>query len=231
MPDIGRAAAIACLASFSAAGIVSAADRYSAIDPAASALVPAGVAATAARVGAEQALTNGDIASASALAQRAVRASPADGEALALLGRVHLSSGDARGAEAAFAQAANAGWRQPATQAYAFERALALGRADRAALHLDALLRTLPGDARVRAGIDRLLAADGGADALFQRLEYRPRWRSALLGETARIDAAALVRRSDVVSRALRLGFLTCSETRVFRSQAGARGIASEGCP
>ncbi len=179
---------------------------------------------------ADTALERGKVTTALAHAALAVRQSPMDAAAVDLLGEAQLAAGEQDAAFGTFAIGQQFGWRGAVGQAYQFEQAIAGGNARRAALHLDALLRLRAGDAALHSAIDRLLEQDGGHAALAERLSYRPRWRSAVLGGLDGLSQPALERRAMLVVEAIEAGAIRCTESRFFVTHAEARGLAIQRC-
>lgn len=120
-------------------------------------------------------LRQGKINDAEGLAAEAVTRSPLDPTTLSTLAQVR----DARGgpSEGAWQTAALLGWREPATQFWAVQRAFRTGQPEIAALRTDALLRT----SEPPAEFLRLARAAAAQDAkyraaLVDRLKLEPAW-------------------------------------------------------
>ncbi len=174
-------------------------DRASARQPALARYVPGFLAAEAHRSQAAAALLAGDKPLAMAAAARAVQADPIDPRSTALLGATQLAADQRVKADKSFRVAARFGWRDPLTQLYFMNIALAAGQPRLAVLRLDAVLRQAP-DFPVR---DMLLAqfeaSPQGRAALAERLALRPAWTKAYLQHTASLDLPTLRNRADVV--------------------------------
>ncbi|MGH6785206.1 MAG: hypothetical protein ACREBO_00090 [Novosphingobium sp.] len=185
-------------------------DRISRLSPGAARLVPGVFRAEADRTDATIALTRQQAARARRLAEMAVRGDPTDARGAGLLGAARRAGGDLRGAERAFRIAARFGWRDPLTQAYWYDEALARGDFDLAALRLDALLRSGSSTLSQEALVAPIQQSRFGRDALARRLALNPVWAERYLGPDADLERDPLLLRAEVVTAA---GSLGCNRT------------------
>lgn len=137
-------------------------------------------------------------------ARRLVAADPFEPHASSLLGTALSESGDVAGAEQAFSLARDLGWRDPATQTFWAARELTYRNYDRAAEHLDALLRQHPDLLERQSLLDPFERDPAARSALARLMDPASEWvrrysldwtglrvqrmvqRGAMLGELAR---------------------------------------------
>lgn len=207
-------------------------DRLSAREPAVAAAVPAPFRNHAERVEAMLDLAGRRSAHAQQPAAAAIAASPADASRLGLWATSRLAAGDAQGAREGFVLAARGGWRDPLTQAYWLEAALAAGEWDRAAERLDALLRADPEMPGRDGLVGRFEGKAEGRAALANRLAQDPIWSGYVLRGTRGLDDEALERRAATVIAAAGSGRkLGCSKVGPLVQQLvdAGRGDAARG--
>lgn len=197
---IPRLATLGGILAFGLLALGNGLDRAAALNPGLARFVPEFLSAEAARSQSAQALQNGDTKPAIAEAERAVRADPVDPRSTALLGAGQLAARQSVRADAAFRIAARFGWRDPLTQLYFMNAALAAGQPRLAAMRLDAILRQAP-DFPVR---DMLLAqfeaSPAGRAALAERLASRPPWTFAFLNHASEVQLPSLRARAEIVA-------------------------------
>lgn len=143
-------------------------------------------------------------------AESMVRNDPLGHDSAGLLGVARLARGDAAGADAAFRVSAQVGWREPATQVYWFQTALAAGDYSLAALRFSAVARQWPGAPAVDDMASRLQATGAGEAALVARLASGEPWLPLFVLPGPDERPERLAARSDVLIKAassgLRLG-------------------------
>jgi hypothetical protein len=136
----------------------------------------------------------------------ALRADPVEPGSAALYGTALLARGDRRQADRAFRVAARFGWREPLTQLYWLETAMAAGDMPAAVLRFDVLARQYPQAPAMAQAAARLEASEAGRAGLAARIAQGANWARAY----AQIDGAAgaerVLARSEVLLGAARLG-------------------------
>ena len=151
---------------------------------------------------AEQELAAGKLDQAQATARHLLAVEPLEGRGFRLLAEVAAKQGDLKQAEALYEIAARRSPRDVRTRAWLIEHSLVAGDFPVALQHVDALLRTSPGQGSVLMPLLAKLAADPAfANALAHTLAARPSWRSAML---ATLQQAEDPRSADQVQSALR---------------------------
>lgn len=202
----GRATTIAALSAGLVVTLFSTADRVGLPVPAAGPYVGASRAR-----GEALALAQANPASpaAAAAAAEAVALNPVGRGALSLLASLRAASGDGPGAGAAFAASARGGWRDPLTQAWALEQALATGDTTVAVDRVEALLRTVgDGNAGELPAALTAIARNPAARAAFaRRLGSNPPWGAALFRNMTTDVPDAVAARLDLASAAAASGW------------------------
>lgn len=188
------------IAAYAALVLVSGLDRASASSPALAAFVPAPFAAQAQRSAAQQALQDAQHAPALAAATRAVIADPIDPRSAALLGAAQLADQQRVKADRSFRVAAQFGWRDPLTQLYFMNAALAGGQPRLAALRLDAILRQSPDFPLRNTLLAQFEGTAEGRTALAERLALRPAWSFAYMNHIGLLELPTLRNRAAVVA-------------------------------
>lgn len=233
-----RAAIGGGLLLYAALATASAFDRSARKFPGLADWVPAGLQAAAPSARARQFIEAGLPAPALDPARAALRADPVDPASTALYGTALLARGVQRSADDAFRVGARLGWREPLTQLYWMETALAANDARAAVLRFDALARQYPEAPAMAQASARLEASEAGRAALAARMAQGTNWA----GSYAQIDGSAgadqVVARGDVLAAAARLGLkLGCEPiariTRALAEVDPQRGAAlwREHCP
>ncbi|MCA1661542.1 MAG: hypothetical protein LC648_05065 [Novosphingobium sp.] len=227
---LGAAAAsmAAALAAYAAFG--SGLDRISRGDPQAAPRVPDDFRSNAWRSLSARALAERRLAEATAAAEAAVAADPADPAAASALGLARLNAGDGAGAEAAFRVAGRLGWRDLPTQIYWLGVAAEVGDHAAAAERADAILRqnvALLEQPRLLAALE---ATPGGRRALAARLATRPPWFAEYLDRTFTLSPDDLAARARVLEEpALRAAAIACGEVRGLGRALVERDRAAQG--
>lgn len=194
-----RLVILAGVAAYVAVALGSGLDRLAVQYPALVRYVPHPLAAAALRARAAEILHGRNGREAIAAARAAVMADPADHRSAALLGAAYLAAGMQVPADRAFRTAARFGWRDPLTQLYLMEQALAVGATELAALRLDAVLRQNPHLPLRDMVLAKFEATDHGRTALAHRLALRPAWANQFMGHGGPLPAAVLRGRADVL--------------------------------
>lgn len=197
LPGLARLGAVLA---FAALALGSGLDRASAKDPRLARYVPGFLASEALRVEATQFLQAGDSGKTIAFAKQAVLADPIHPRSTALLGAGHLAARQNVLAERDFRIAARFGWRDPLTQIYFMNAALAGGQPRLAALRLDAVLRQAPNLPVREMLLAQFEASEAGRAALAERLLLRPAWTSAFLGDHNILTPEVLEKRAAIVA-------------------------------
>ncbi len=171
-----RPVLLAAVAGYGLLAALSGADRMSAAHPRIADRVPQWLAGNASAVRSQIALQRGRTTAALTQAEAAVSSAPVEPRSTALLGAARLIAGDAKGAEQAFRVAGQFGWREPLTQLYWYQSALALREYTVASQRLDALLRQNPALLADRRLLDPMERTAQGQQALLDRMAARPGW-------------------------------------------------------
>jgi hypothetical protein len=216
MPVIGRrlAGAMAGLVGigYAVLAVGSGLDRLSQTRPELASKVPAPFRSQALRQQARALLTAGKAPAALPLSAAAVANAPLEPESTALLGMARYLQGERNAAESAFRIAGQLGWREPLTQAYWLERAIAAGDDRVAALRIDALLRQHPQLLSDRRLLDPIETRPSGRAALAERLLARPRWLASYVTGLGKVPRQVLVLRAGVLGElAARKAILGCA--------------------
>lgn len=133
-------------------------------------------------------------------ARQAVASDPIDPKSPALLGASLLLQGRDGQAERAFRVAGQMGWREPLTQLYWMNVALAQGQPNVAAMRLDAVLRVYPALPNRDALLAQFEQPGPLQSALVARLAGRPPWAVSYANDVEGVSDAALSARAEVVS-------------------------------
>lgn len=150
---------------------------------------------------AETQLRRGELAAAEATARRLLAVEPLEGRGFRVLAAAAQQQGRADEALALYGIAVRRSPRDTAARAWLIERYLLAGDYRNALVHIDALLRTSPGQGTTLLPLLVQLSADPRfASALADVLVRRPTWRAGLLGQLA---TAADPRAGDQVMSAL----------------------------
>lgn len=193
-----------------ALAIPAALDRASADRPELARFVPAAFQREVLAGQARQLRDAGIPGSALSQAEQLLRNDPLGADSAGLLGVARLARGDAAAADAAFRVSARVGWREPATQVYWFQTALAGGDYSLAALRFSAVARQWPSASAIDDMASSLQATPPGEAALIARLTSGEPWVPSFVLPGANEPAERLAARSDVLIKAadkgLRLG-------------------------
>lgn len=201
-------------------------DRMSGVSPSLERLVPGPFRSNAHLAHAALALSRGNHIEAESSARKAISAAPASHRASAQLGAAQLFRGRNAEAQKSFRAAALFGWRDPLTQAYWFNVAMAGGDLPRAAERLDALLRVNPAMAETRAAVILLENTAAGRGAIAARAAHEPDWLTSLLNTSRGLPDGALLRRADTIDRiAARSGPLGCKRVSYLAMAMLDRGM------
>ena len=177
------------------------ADRWADKDPARALQWRAGHPLALRRL-AEQQLAAGQVDAAQATARHLLSVEPLEGRGFRLLAEAAAQQGDLAQAQALYEIAARRSPRDVRTRAWLIEHSLVAGDFPAALQHVDALLRTSPGQGGVLMPLLAKLAADPAfANALAHTLASRPPWRGSML---ATLQQAEDPRSADQVLSALR---------------------------
>ena len=151
---------------------------------------------------AEQQLAAGNMEDARVTARHLLRVEPLEGQGFRLLAEAAARQGDLAQARALYGIAARRSPRDVRTRAWLIEHSLVAGDYPAAMQHVDALLRTSPGQGGVLMPLLAKMAADPAfARALANTLASRPPWRGGML---ATLQQAEDPRSADQVLLALR---------------------------
>ena len=198
-------ASLACLA-YALVALGSGLDRAALHSPALIDAAPAPFASTALEMRAGAAIDAGDWRKAQRDGEAFLASAPIDPTAVGMVAAAREGLGDARGAEAAYRVAAKMGWREPLTQTYWMNRALAQGDYRGAALRADAMLRVQPGWVMDRSLLDPMERDPRGQQALAERMIARPDWLDTYMVDYGGVPVDILLLRAAVLDRAARLG-------------------------
>ena len=186
------------LACFAIVAIGSALDRIGESDPSAAGLVPSFFAARSLDNSAAALIARQEYSAALPLAQDAVATLPLNPRSTGLLGAALLGTNQPQAADAAYRVAGQLGWREPLTQSYWIQVAMATGDWAIAAQRLDALFRTRPllaGRAEVSRPMEML---PEGRAAIARRLADRPGWKAIYFNPSSDIGAEGLQARAQI---------------------------------
>lgn len=201
-----RLAVIAALLGYAGLALASGFDRSARDYPGLGQWVPKGLQAEAPAANARRFVESGLPGPALGDAQAALRASPVEPGNAALLGTALLARGDAASADKAFRLAARLGWREPLTQMYWLETALAAGDAPAAVLRFDALARQYPQAPAMAQAATRLEASEAGRAALARRMAGGANWSASYAMIDGASGANRVRARGEVLASAARLG-------------------------
>lgn len=201
-----RLAIAAALLGYAGLAVASGFDRSARDNPGLGEWVPQSLQAATPAASARRFVESGLPGAAFGDAQAALRASPVEPGNAALLGTALLARGDERGADKAFRLAAKLGWREPLTQMYWLETALAAGDAPAAVLRFDALARQYPQAPAMAQAAARLEASEAGRTALAQRMARGANWAASYAMIDGASGADRVRARGEVLASAARLG-------------------------
>lgn len=214
-PRIGKAMAVLGLLAFAAAALLSGSDRQSRLFPNAPSLIGWPYDTGAARSRAILAFVKTGPASAIRYAQRAIISDPISAQAISILGRAHLYSGQLAPAQKAFTVSGQLGWRDAMTQLYWMDQAMQVGDVKVASERLDALLRQSP-DAEYRDKFLGIISATPeGRSAISDRLKLSPNWATAYATYVGNLPLDQLSQRVDVMQRT-GTGIWDCASTEAL---------------
>lgn len=226
------------LAAYAVTAWGSGVDRFAGKVPAAAPAVPGLFANEAARTRAMVALARDDFETARAQSRIALIKGPLDPASAGLWGGALLGAGEAQEADRAFRISGQLGWRDPYTQSYWLQVAIATGDTDIAAQRFDALMRQDPAGTGVYELTGLLELDEAGQQALAKRLEERPIWEEAYFSPNQEIPSAQFVGRAQVLSLLAQAGVADCGLAGRFASRliarqefTQARSIWVEACP
>ena len=138
---------------------------------------------------AEQQLAAGKIEESRATARHLLRVEPLEGRGFRLLAEAAAAQGDQQQAHTLYQIAARRSPRDVRTRGWLIEHSLVAGDYRAALQHVDALLRTSPGQGSVLMPLLAKLAVDPVfAIALADTLATRPPWRGNLLATLQRVE-------------------------------------------
>lgn len=181
-------------------------DRAAANHPALAAYLPAVFAAQAPAAEARRFVEAGLAAPALKPARRALLADPANPAGSALFATALLADRQPRPAARAFQVSAQLGWREPLTQVYWLEIALASGDQRAAVLRFDALARQYPYAPAVTAAANRIETSEAGRRALAERIGRGAAWSNSYAQIDGSTGAERLNRRARVLLAATAVG-------------------------
>jgi hypothetical protein len=226
-----RAAISGGLLLYAVLATVSAFDRSARKHPGLADWVPSALQAAAPAARARRFIEAGLPAPALDPALAALQADPVDPASTALYATALLARGAQRQADSAFRVGARLGWREPLTQLYWMETALAANDMRAAVLRFDALARQYPDAPAMAQAATRLEASAAGRAALAARMAQGASWAGSYAQIDGRAGADRVLARSDVLAAAARLGLkLGCEPiARITRALAAVdplRGAA-----
>ncbi|MEP9404184.1 O-antigen ligase family protein [Sphingomonas sp. VNH70] len=117
--------------------------------------------------------------------ERALRIAPTQPIAVRVEGLAALARGDTAKGQALLRFAAQLGWRDPPTQLWLVQEAIAAGAIDFAVERADALVRQGQQAPLVYAQLDRLFTLPEGRAAIARRFADRPGWRQGFVNTLA----------------------------------------------
>lgn len=194
-----------------ALALLSGIDRVAAVQPHTVAPIKWPLDAGKSLASSHESLLIKDYEAARVAAIEAVRTAPLDAHAVAALGYSSYMSNRLDFAAVAFKVADRLGWRDNATQAYWFDRAIELGDVQAAVQHMSAILRTTPTSALENRMFDKIAQFEEGRDALAAELKRGPKWGRDFVIRIENPTIESLDARADIVRRVGK-GVWSCEE-------------------
>ena len=201
-----RGAVLLLAAGYVGLSTVLALDRAASADPALGRWVPAPFRQAALASQGQALLRASQPGQLLPLATALVRRDPLHPQAAGLLGLARLAQGDARGADAAFRNAARLGWRDPVTQVYWLQSALTAGDWPRAATRFTAIARQWPAAPAIDQLSAQFEADPRGQMLLARQVADGSNWVSAYARPQPGQSPQRIARRAAVLIAAAGLG-------------------------
>lgn len=215
---LGRVVAAMGLVLLAVAAVLSGTDRTSREFPSSASLVGWPYDTGAARAHAILAFVQKGPASTLDYARRSVQSDPISIQALSILGRAQLYSGQQQEAYRTFQVAGQLGWRDEFTQIYWMDQALQAGDVKIAAERLDALLRQSPDNGRRDTFLAVVSGSPEGRAAIANRLKLAPVWALSFAISLKDLPDDQVAHRVDIMRRTGR-GVWDCAATETIAQQ------------
>lgn len=222
-----KAAGAAGLLAYAAFALLSGTDRQSRDFPSSPSMVGWPYDTGAARAKATLAFVRTGPASAVNLASRSILSDPISAQAISMLGRAQLYSGQLAQAHRTFEVVGQLGWRDAMTQIYWLDQAIQGNDFKVASERLDALLRQDPDDENRDRFLAVLAASPEGRAALAERLRLSPGWAPRFLTDTRDLPADQMRQRVDIVRR-IGPGLWNCAATQYLTENLIKSGMLDE---